>query len=87
MADLPITRQQLAEEAKVLMGYLQHKFGRDVGVTLFVFELGGNNNRDSSNIAYISNADRAGMVDAIKEWLARLEAGLSTDPPGPRAKS
>lgn len=34
--------------------------------------------------AYISNAGRGDMNDVVKEGLAREEAGLTTDPAGPR---
>lgn len=79
MAEM-ITRQILERLGRELIGYAIHKLGTTVGVALFVFEFG-----DKANLAYISNADRAGMIAAVKEWLARVEAGLDTDPPGPRA--
>lgn len=78
-----IARAQLEQVSRELIGYLEHKFGRQtVGLALFVFEFG-----DRGNLAYISNSDRAGMIAAVKEWLGRVEAGLDTDPPGPRAAS
>lgn len=75
-----ISRQILERLGRELIGYAAHKLGPTIGVALFVFEFG-----DKGNLAYISNADRAGMIAAVKEWLARVEAGLDTDPPGPRA--
>jgi len=79
---LPISRQQLERESRNVMGYLEHVFGGKVGLSIFLFEFGSD-----KNLAYISNADRAGMIATVKEWLARVESGLDTDPPGPRAKS
>ena len=76
-----ITRYALERLSRELIGYAIHKLGKHVGVTLFVFEFG-----DRGNAAYISNADRADMIAVVKEWLAREEAGLVTDPPGPRAQ-
>ncbi len=52
-----------------------------VGFAVFVFDFG-----DGGNLAYCSNADRTTMISAVKEWLARQEAGLTTDPPGSRAE-
>lgn len=51
-----------------------------VGFVVFLFDFGG----DGSNLAYISNGTRETMISAVREWLARQEAGLATDPPGPR---
>jgi len=75
-----IPRHVFEEEVRNLMGYLQHKFGKQVGFAVFVFEFG-----TSKNLAYGSSAKREDMIEAIKEWLGRVEAGLDTDPPGPRA--
>lgn len=78
-----IARGILESLSRDLIGYLEHKLGRGkVGLALFVFDLG-----EGGNLAYISNSDRAGMIAAVKEWLARVESGLDTDPPGPRAQS
>jgi hypothetical protein len=79
---MKITRAVLEHLSRELIGYAIHKLGKRIGITLFVFEFG-----DLKNFAYISNADRATMIDAVKEWLALQEAGLTTDPTGPRAKS
>jgi hypothetical protein len=77
-ADLEAENRRLAG---ILDDYLKQRHGEAVGFTLFVFDFG-----DKGNIAYISNAQREDMIKATKEWLARLEAGLNTDPPGPRAE-
>ena len=76
------SRSAIEQLARELIGYAVHKLGKRVGVTLFVFEFG-----DRSSCAYISNADREDMIGVVKEWLARMEAGLSTDPPGPRGEA
>lgn len=38
-----------------------------LGVTLFVFDFGG----PMKGISYISNAERADMVRALREWLQK----------------
>lgn len=75
-----IAREVLERLSRELIGYATHKLGK-VGITIFVFEFG-----DGGNFAYISNSDRAGMIATVKEWLARVESGLETDPPDPRAE-
>jgi hypothetical protein len=52
------------------------------GVTIFAFDFS-----DAGSIAYISTADRADMIRAVKVWLAQQEAGLTTDPRGKRPQS
>jgi hypothetical protein len=76
-----ITRQALEQLSRELLGYAIHKLGKSIGVTLFVFDFG-----DRGNCAYISNSNRDDMIGVVKEWLAREEAGLATDPPGPRGE-
>lgn len=76
-----LTREVLERLSRELVGYAVHKLGPTIGIVLFVFEFG-----DRGNLAYISNAHRPDMIAAVKEWLARQEVGLTTDPPGPRAK-
>jgi hypothetical protein len=68
--------------AKLLDDYLRERHGERVGFTLFVFEF----SEDGGNVAYISNADRSDMIKNVKAWLARVESGLTTDPPGPTAE-
>ena len=79
---MKITRLALEQLSRDLIGYSMHKLGRRIGLALFVFEFG-----DRGTLAYISNAQRADMVAVVKEWLAREEAGLTTDPTGPRGES
>lgn len=52
-----------------------------VGVTIFAFTF------DAGAIAYISTAERAEMINAIKEWIAMQDAGLASEPRGPRGES
>lgn len=79
---IPITRILLEEETRNLIGYLEHKFGKHgVGMTLFLSNFG-----EGGHIAYVSTVNREDMIKTIKEWLASVEAGLMTDPPGPRAE-
>lgn len=83
------TRAELEAEnrrlAKLLDDYLRERHGKRVGFTLFTFEFGDEG--AEKQLAYISNSRRADMIKAGKEWIARLEAGLNTDPLGPRAES
>lgn len=82
---MKIGRKALEGSQRELMRMLElelHRmFGRKVGCTLFLFDFG-----DGGNIAYISNAEREGMIGTVREWLARQEAGLTTDPPGPKVE-
>lgn len=73
-------RNVLEGIAKDLIGYTEHKLGKGTGIALFVFDFG-----DLGSCAYVSNADREGMIRLVEEWLTRMKAGLFTDPPGPRA--
>lgn len=41
-----------------------------IGFALFVFEFG---KVSGGRVNYVSNADRADMLTAVKEWLARAE--------------
>lgn len=43
---------------------------KKVGFCLFTFNFG---QIDGGRVNYISNADRADMIAAVKEWLARAE--------------
>lgn len=82
------TREQLERELQGIMRALDETLheihGERIGATLFVFEMGKN---DGTNIAYISNALREDMISAVKAWLARVESGLGSDPPGPLGRA
>lgn len=70
------------EVADVIRPIVTRLFGRRVGFTIFLFGYGSN-----ENIAYLSTAERETMIATVKEWLARQEAGLATDPAGPTAEA
>lgn len=38
-----------------------------LGVTLFVFDFGG----PGGGISYISNAERSGMIETVREWIKK----------------
>lgn len=57
-------------------------FGASVGFALVIFDFG-----EKGDMAYLSDCQREDMVKLVREWLALLEAGLTTEPPGPRAES
>lgn len=76
-----IDRAELERLARGLASYVHDHYKGRVGVTLLVFEFGEN-----KNLAYASTAERPLTIEALKEFLANNEAGLYTDPPGPRAK-
>lgn len=64
--------------------HLEDIHGERMGATLFVFELG---KAGGTNVAYVSNAQRQDMISAIKEWLARQEVGVTSDPLGPKGSA
>ena len=57
------------------------------GVTIFAFDFMEPDAKSKGAIAYLSTAERADMINAMKEWLAYQEAGLTTDPPGDRSRA
>lgn len=63
---------------------LEQIHGERIGVTLFVFELG---KEGGTEVAYVSNAERADMIATVKAWLVRVEAGMTSDPPGPLGRA
>lgn len=77
------TRENLEKTSRELMGYVDHVYGaKTVGFTLFVSTFG-----EGGHIAYISSVEREDMLKALREFVAYQEAGLTTDPTGPRAES
>jgi len=83
MAESKITRRQLERPLQQLARQLDETLpelvgtDRRVGFVLMLFDFG-----QGGNLAYVSNGDRAGTIAALREWLARAEVGLMTDPPG-----
>lgn len=72
-----ITRR-VAAEIRPTLDFLK---SHGVGVTIFAFTF------DAGAIAYISTAEREGMIKAVKEWIAYQEAGLTTEPRGERGRT
>ena len=50
-----------------------------VGFVLLTFNFG---QIDNGRVNYISNADRADMITAMKEFIARAEGRVTADQPG-----
>lgn len=59
----------LPGELRAAMAALEARFA-GLGLALFVFEFGG----PGKGIAYISNAQRDGMIDTVEEWLNKQRA-------------
>lgn len=80
------SRKQLEKSCRVLAPMLDQglasEHGERVGFVLMVFDFG-----DKGNLAYISNSQREDVISTLKEITARLEAGLVTDPPGPKKEA
>lgn len=53
---------------------------KKIGFALFMFEF---DKIEAGRVNYISNAERADMMTAVREWLARAE-GRVTDQAGPQ---
>ncbi len=77
----------LREVASGLSTVLDEKCGHHVGFTLFVFDLTeeGSDAGDGA-ISYLSNATRSDMIEAVREWLALQDAGITSGPPGPKSR-
>ena len=68
MAETPLSaeiRRRLLNAARAA----QAELPGDVGITLFAFPV--DEAPDETTVHYISTADRASMVDAVKVWLNR----------------
>jgi hypothetical protein len=50
-----------------------------MGITLMIFDLG-----DKGRMNYVSNADRADMLIAMKEFIARHEGRMPSEPAPPQ---
>lgn len=83
---MSVPRKDLEHSARGIAGgmdrALAEKHGERVGFVLMLFDFG-----DRGTLTYISNAQRADMISAVKEWLARQEAGLASDPLGPKVEA
>jgi hypothetical protein len=67
---------------RALDDHLEELHGKRIGIMLFVFEF-CQPDGDGTNVVYIANSEREESIKAVKEWLARAEAGMTSDPPGP----
>lgn len=73
-----VTKKLLDAIGKSTLDWLK---AQGIGVTIFAFTF------KPGALAYISTAQREDMIRSLKEWIAYQEAGLTTDPPGERARS
>jgi hypothetical protein len=77
---MPTPRTELEKQARDVAKAIDEALNENrhrgrVGFALFVFDFG-----EKGNLAYVSNAQRADMIAAVKEWLEKQEAGIFTDP-------
>jgi len=71
MAEKPMAEIDYQAIAKDLDATLNgEERPRRIGFALFVFEFG---KTEGGRVNYVSNADRAEMLTAVREWLARAE--------------
>jgi hypothetical protein len=68
-------RKKLEERSRAVARRITEALPTGAGFALFVFDFGA-----KGNLAYVSNAKRDDMIAAVKEWLAKQEAGVFTDP-------
>ncbi len=73
-----ITKKLIDAIGKKTLDWLKEQ---GFGVTIFAFTF------KPGAIAYISTAEREGMLRSPKEFIAYQEAGLSTEPRGDRGTS
>ncbi len=74
-----ILARELRERVRRAQAALDSTGATKIGFCLLLFDVG-----EKGFISYASDAERAGMIDTLRELLATWEAGLMTDPPGPR---
>lgn len=78
-----MTRDQLTSEAAsaaaAVADYLEDKVGKRMAVCVWIAE------PDTDQTAYAANVSGSQLSAALRELADRLDAGLVTDPPGPRA--
>lgn len=75
-------RHVLQRVAREVAAYVKHELGEGVGMAI-VFDYGP---PGEGNLAYASTGDRGDMMTAIRGLLENFDAGLYTDPLGPRPK-
>lgn len=59
---------ELARRLRTSIGLVEAQFPENTGACVFVFDFNG------GGIGYIANAERDGMVKALREWLAKETA-------------
>lgn len=59
----------LSERLRASLKIIAPLWPEGTGLTLFAFDFG-----ERGGLTYISNADRAGMIATVREWLNRQEA-------------
>jgi hypothetical protein len=84
-----VTREQLMAKAREIAPgldlMLAEDLGERTGFMLFLFDFASRQpDGKHGNMAYISNAQRADIIALLDEIKGNLQAGLTTDPPGPR---
>lgn len=87
-----ITRAELVVSAGKIAPYLDQTLatvhGERTGFVLFLFDFASRKpDGDKGSVAYISNAEREDVIALLKEITGYLEAGLTTEAPGPRGTS
>ncbi len=65
-------RASLERQAKKIGHRIARALPKGVGFTLLVFDFG---EAGTGNLAYLSNAQRSDMLKAMREFIAKQEAG------------
>lgn len=84
-----MTRAELMDAtrhlAPILDMTLRDVLGERTGFMLFLFDFADRQaDGKHGSVAYISNGQRADIIGLLEEIKANLEAGLTTEPLGPR---
>jgi hypothetical protein len=79
-----VTRDELMAEAanaaSAVLEYLRDRHGKTMCVCVWLAEA------DTDETAYAANVSGAQLSRALRELADRLDSGLVSDPPGPRAQ-
>ncbi len=77
---LEILANEAVDELRAAAQKLKRVMPNGVGFAVLVFDCG-----DKGNLAYVSNAERADMLQAMREFIAKVERGsVSSVFGGPR---
>lgn len=74
--NLEPTRSDLERNARAIGDRLFLAVPKGWGFGLFLFSFG-----QKGNLAWVSNADRPSMVEALEEWIGRAKTDGANDPP------